>query len=86
MTTQPTTTTGTTTSNSSGSSAENALREAGSDIGGVLAGIHGVGEKVRGEFNGAIDEAFGEVGSTYPYSYSDSRSIARGSTVAQVGF
>jgi len=51
-----TTTNTTTTGNSTGSK----IREAGGGIKGVLAGIHGVGEKVRGEFNSAVDEGFNE--------------------------
>ncbi|KAF8858777.1 hypothetical protein BDZ45DRAFT_689776 [Acephala macrosclerotiorum] len=32
----------------------------GGGIEGIAAGIHGLGEKVRGEFNTAVDQSFGE--------------------------
>ncbi|KAK6580312.1 hypothetical protein PZA11_007334 [Diplocarpon coronariae] len=33
---------------------------AGHGVKGLLAGIHGLGEKVRGEFNGAVDVVAGD--------------------------
>lgn len=35
---------------------------------GVLAGIHGMGEKVRGEFNKGVDGVVGDVGLTSSHS------------------
>ena len=34
---------------------------AGEKVKGALAGIHGLGEKLRGEFNAGVDRAFDEV-------------------------
>ncbi|TVY39693.1 hypothetical protein LOCC1_G005385 [Lachnellula occidentalis] len=35
-------------------------QSAASSVGGVVAGIHGAGEKLRGEFNAGVDRAFNE--------------------------
>ncbi|KUJ09321.1 uncharacterized protein LY89DRAFT_724347 [Mollisia scopiformis] len=55
---QPTTSTTSTTTSSTGTGTEST----GSKLKGVLAGIHGAGEKIRGEFNSAVDEGFHEPG------------------------
>jgi len=54
------------------------LKEGVHGVKGVLAGIHGVGEKVRGEFNGAIDGAFNENGS-------QSEGVVKNAAVANAG-
>jgi len=36
------------------------VKQVASGIKGVFAKVHGAGEEIRGEFNGAVDEAFGE--------------------------
>jgi len=44
----------------------------------VLAGIHGIGEKVRGEFNAGVDETFNQNGS-------QAEGVARNAAVANAG-
>jgi hypothetical protein len=65
-----TTSTSTTTSSANPTAgaptASQKINEAGTDLKGALAGIHGVGEKVRGEFNAGIDRAFETVSSPSP--------------------
>ncbi len=42
------------------------MKEVGHGIKGALAGVHGLGEKIRGEFNSAVDEAAGDVSASFP--------------------
>jgi len=42
------------------STTEAKTQSAASSVGGVFAGIHGAGEKIRGEFNAGVDRAFNE--------------------------
>jgi hypothetical protein len=53
----PTTSTGSNTTSTPGTSGE----KAGDGIKGLFAGIHGAGEKMRGEFNAGVDRTFDEV-------------------------
>jgi len=41
-------------------SASQALKDSGKGVTGMLAGIHGVGEKIRGKVNAGIDDSFHE--------------------------
>ncbi|KAJ5034897.1 uncharacterized protein L3040_008165 [Drepanopeziza brunnea f. sp. 'multigermtubi'] len=68
-TTTTTTRTATTTPTTPTTTASHA-----SSVKGVLAGIHGLGEKVRGEFNSAVDGAAG-----------DREGVARNRAVAEAG-
>jgi len=54
------------------------LQDGVQGVKGVLAGIHGIGEKLRGEFNEGIDEAFNENGS-------QAEGVARNAAVANAG-
>jgi len=50
----------TSTAHPTTSSTGSKMKEAGSGIKAVLAGIHGAGEKLRGEFNSGVDCTFNE--------------------------
>jgi len=62
-TTPTTSTTGTTGHTTTGTTTGGGHGQAGqvaSGIKGVFAKVHGAGEEIRGQFNGAVDEAFHE--------------------------
>jgi len=63
---------------STNNTAGSGLKDGVQGVKGVLAGIHGVGEKVRGEFNGAVDGAFNENGS-------QSEGVVKNAAVANAG-
>lgn len=48
------------TAGSSGTGVSGSVKEGASGIKGALAGVHGMGEKIRGEFNAGVDQAFHE--------------------------
>jgi hypothetical protein len=52
-------------------SASQALKDSGKGVTGILAGIHGVGEKIRGKVNAGVDDTFHEV--CYPFLFCSSR-------------
>jgi len=54
------------------------VKEGAQGVKGVLAGIHGIGEKVRGEFNAGVDEAFNENGG-------QSEGVVKNAAVANAG-
>jgi len=50
----------TTAQSTAPSHTEQKVNTAASGVGGVFAGLHGAGEKIRGEFNAGVDRAFNE--------------------------
>jgi len=63
-----------TTTGTTGTSTGGQGRQVASGIKGVFAKVHGAGEEIRGELNGAIDEAFHE-----------NSGVAKNQAVAQAG-
>ena len=57
-------------------SARQALKDSGKGVTGILAGIHGVGEKIRGTVNAGIDDTFQEV--CYPFLFCSKKVDADG--------
>jgi len=49
-----------------GTGAGGGVKDTAGGVKNVIAGIHGVGEKLRGEFNAGVDNTFHEVRSIFP--------------------